>query len=512
MAMKQLRRVVQLGFLALFVTLLVGATARPVRAPDESSLFLRADPLAMLASVLSGSLHSPLANARIALEPFIPALAMLGLTALFGRFFCGWICPLGTCIDLGDKALSGRKRRGRRDRGQAPRAKYYVLAGVLASAVAGGQIGWLLDPIPLLTRTFATSGYGAGVWLYNLGVVHGRRLLLAAGIRAYPVGHVGFSLSALVVVICLAILALGLLSRRYWCRNLCPLGALLGLVGRFGIWKRQVTERCSNCKICARSCKMNAIPRDQPRRTITPECILCYDCISCKGLKSTSIGINRLMELGADGHVDVGKRQLIYSIGGGIAYGAVASLGLSRRALPGRLLRPPGALVRQDDTIAPMGERQFRELCLRCGECMRACPTHGLQPAVGQAGLDGIFTPVLVPRVGECAEACTACGDVCPSGALTRFTIPEKRDEIRIGRASVDPATCLCWQMGDNYRLCLLCVEQCPYGAVVARDRLGARRPVVDFPEKCTGCGKCEKECPVKPGAAITVSRLEDGR
>jgi ferredoxin len=156
-----------------------------------------------------------------------------------------------------------------------------------------------------------------------------------------------------------------------------------------------------------------------------------------------------------------------------------------------------------------MTEDEFRELCVRCGNCMRACPTGGLQPALSQAGLDGVFTPVLVPQIGWCEQQCNACSRVCPTGALRPHTIEEKAD-IKLGLASVDPERCLSWQRGDDYKLCLVCVEHCPYQAVVAEMEEGQLRPFVR-PDKCVGCGQCEHFCPEGDSgaaAAITVSRL----
>jgi NAD-dependent dihydropyrimidine dehydrogenase PreA subunit len=124
-----------------------------------------------------------------------------------------------------------------------------------------------------------------------------------------------------------------------------------------------------------------------------------------------------------------------------------------------------------------------------------------------EAGWDGVFTPVLKPKVGWCERNCTACGDVCPTGALRPFLIEEK-PKILIGLADISPATCLAWQRGPYYKLCLVCDEQCSYDAVKWIEEGGVKRPVVEA-DVCTGCGICEAKCPVQPEAAITVSRRE---
>ncbi|MBC7288141.1 MAG: 4Fe-4S dicluster domain-containing protein, partial [Armatimonadetes bacterium] len=291
---------------------------------------------------------------------------------------------------------------------------------------------------------------------------------------------------------------------RFWCRTICPLGALLGLVARWGIWRR-VVEGCVGCKRCAGECKMGAIPRDRPEQTLTAECILCYDCIVCP-----KPGISRIaLAPSAAGHrhtTGTTRREFLAAAGGGLIYGAVAATSLARRPLSDKLIRPPGAIKRlPDGRIELLSEEEFRAACVRCGNCMKVCVTGGLQPAVLEAGWDGFYTPILVPTVGWCEQSCTACGEVCPSGALRPFR-PEEKARIVIGRAHVDRNQCLSWRPGSLYKLCLVCAEHCPYGAInVIVDR-GQRRPVVNE-EKCVGCGLCENKCPVTPQKAIKVQR-----
>jgi formate hydrogenlyase subunit 6/NADH:ubiquinone oxidoreductase subunit I len=78
-----------------------------------------------------------------------------------------------------------------------------------------------------------------------------------------------------------------------------------------------------------------------------------------------------------------------------------------------KLIRPPGALP----------EPQFLAKCVKCGECMKVCPTNGLQPTLSEAGTEGIWTPVLVPRVGYCEYYCSLCTQVCPTGAIEELTV-----------------------------------------------------------------------------------------
>jgi polyferredoxin len=491
------RRAVQIACLLLFIFLLTRATF-PVEGPLAPQLFLQMDLLAALTTTVSGH--------RLPVMMFWAAVGTLVVTLVVGRVFCGWICPLGTCIDISDTLLWRRRKRSRA-KANRPRVKFLVLAAAIASAALGIQIGWFLDPIPLITRAFALVLYPLTAMGQSFIAIYGRKQLMAMeqSWEPWPIRH--FQLSLVAAAVFVGILALGALSRRYWCRTLCPLGALLGLIGRFGLLKRRVADSCVGCKLCVRDCKMGAIPDDEPRTTKLPECILCLDCIKCPEAETTSFGLCWLPE-GARRPVDVTRRQTIQALAGGAAYGLAASTMLGRAEHHPKLIRPPGAILRKRGKPVLMPEDQFRDLCIRCGECMKACVTGGLQPAVAESGWDGVFTPVLKPRVGWCERDCTACGEVCPTGALRPFHKDEKPD-IQIGLAAIDANRCLAWQKEKYYKLCLVCDEQCSYDAVQwITDEQGFKRPVVDA-ETCTGCGICEAKCPVQPEAAITVSRCE---
>ncbi len=486
---KRLRRWVQLVCLFFFFWLLYHARWTP-EGITPPPVFLRADLLVP----------------RNYLAWFIPAVIVLVATIFIGRVFCGWICPLGTIIDISD-TIFWRRRSGERARYGRPQWKYYILGVVLVAALFGTQLAWVADPIPLLTRTAATVFYPLSLGAYNLIVVHGQSLLREWGLYLSPVAVPRFSLAIVVGVMFVAILMLSYFARRMWCRSLCPLGALLAFLGRFSLLKRYVSPACTSCLRCTNVCKMGAIPDDQPEKTYTAECILCYDCLVCPTPGVSDIGFYPRRAAGADAATRASKRAFIGALGAGLAYGVAARFGWRRPQHHPKLIRPPGATVHEaSGDLRRMTEAQFRALCVRCGRCMRACPTGGLQPVIHQAEFDGLYTPVLIPQIGFCEQNCNACGQVCPSGALQPFTIAEKSD-IRLGSAEINTDTCLSWQRGEDYRLCLICAEHCPYGAIDTPIIDGQRRPVVN-PAKCVGCGECEHFCPTAPRRSITVSRL----
>jgi NAD-dependent dihydropyrimidine dehydrogenase PreA subunit len=142
---------------------------------------------------------------------------------------------------------------------------------------------------------------------------------------------------------------------------------------------------------------------------------------------------------------------------------------------------------------------------------MRACPTHGLQPAFDQAGLEGLWTPLLVPRLGYCDYSCAACGQACPVQAIPPLGLPDKRAHV-IGKAYLDQNRCIAWA---DHRDCIVCEEMCPLPekAVYLEKRDFAQPDgsavTVQVPHvdrgKCIGCGICEFKCPLNGEAAIRV-------
>jgi ferredoxin len=133
--------------------------------------------------------------------------------------------------------------------------------------------------------------------------------------------------------------------------------------------------------------------------------------------------------------------------------------GLAGAGRDAGLIRPPGAL----------DEERFLARCIRCGQCMRICPGNIIQPALLEAGVQGLWTPAVNYRIGRsgCQPNCIACGQVCPTAAIRPLSLDEKQGTgdfaaqgpIRMGTAFVDRGRCLPWAMD---RPCLVCHELCP--------------------------------------------------
>jgi ferredoxin len=494
--LRGIRRGVQIGFLALFVMLFFAATY-PLYSYIRPDLFLQLDPLAVGSALI--------AHSGIELSRAWPALVVVAATVLFGRLFCGWVCPLGTVIDISDHLFF--RRVPPRKRVVWPRLKYYLLAAGLIAALFSVQLVHLIDPIPVLTRTMATVAHPVGLRAYNVAAA------LGAGRYAEPRP---FHENLVFLTIFVAVLLLGAYGRRFFCRNLCGLGALLAVLGRYGVLKRRCTDACTECLRCVVECKMSAIPPN-PHGTVLRECILCWDCDDVCPVGASPVGwVPRAQSPGDEVRLGLTRRRLVGAMASGFAYAVAAKTGAASAHRTGKFIPPPGALHVMSQaglTERAYAVEDFLATCVRCGECMKACITTALQPALGEGGFEAFWAPIIVPRIGFCEPQCNVCGTVCPTGALRFFWVAEKKHLI-CGIATINQSTCIAWY---DDRDCLACNEACGYQAVEMKEiplergdgrRVLHRRPVM-VEDKCTGCGECEKACPVKPDAAIYVVALE---
>jgi polyferredoxin len=434
------RRISQGFFLALFfwfcVVSSVGIAFWQLRGWPVN-WFLQLDPLVALATALT---------TRVLPAGLWWALVTVTVTLVLGRVFCGWLCPFGTMQQivgwLGRRGKSVKERIELNRYRSAQGIKYLILAALLAAAAAGLLQTGLLDPIPLAQRSIS---------LAVLAIVDVPAGALSVEPRYYEGG-------ALIGAVFLAFLLLSLVIPRFFCRFACPLGALLGLLSRFSLWRiGKSTPECTNCRLCDRDCEGACSPGGGIR---TGECLVCMNCLD-------GCSIHDLMRYDTDppaGGViegsDTGRRAFLTAVFAGVA--TVPLIRLTGRSganwNPG-LIRPPGSLTEDD----------FLGLCLKCGQCMRVCPTNVLQPLALRAGPEALWTPALNNRVGTsgCQLNCVACGNVCPTGAIRPLALDEKLGKgafkdagpVRIGTAFMDHGRCLPWAMD---RPCIVCEENCP--------------------------------------------------
>ena len=503
------RKIVQavslLAFFVLFILLVKGVQLGNTNQADAAAFPLRLDPLVVLSQLLAS---------RTFLIGSSAALIVILLTLLFGRVWCGWLCPLGTLLDW----FPIRRWEGKRARVSDSwrRGKYILLLTILISALFTNLTLLVFDPLTILYRTLSTAVWpaldqlitsgeaalfkisflGPAVSRFDSGV---RRVLL-------PTIPVFYRYAWLNALFFLGIIGLNGLAPRFWCRYLCPLGGMLGLISKGAVVKCQIEEAsCTSCQLCEPVCPTEAIRGGENSRCDHSECIMCLRCQEECSQGAVSFPLQP--SLSAWHEFDPGRREAVTALGA-----ALVGLGLFQSARPAQ--RPHPQLIRPPGTLG----NDFLSQCVRCGECLAACPTGAIQLSLGESGLEGVWTPILIPRLGYCDYSCHACGQACPVEAIPPLSLEEKREQV-IGKAYLDHDRCLAW--ADNTD-CIVCEEMCPLPekAITLReaefvDEQGSQRfiqqPYVNR-DLCIGCGICEYQCPVPGEAAIRVYTPDPSR
>ncbi len=183
---------------------------------------------------------------------WLGAIVAYGLVA--GRGFCGWFCPFGTLNDL----LSFRKVRINK---LASYSKYAILLGTILAAWAFADT--------MFCKICPAASIEASIPYLFLGVAHVNRPFLI---------HIATLSATLVGMVVIA---------RFWCRYLCPMGALLGLFNRVSFFHLSLnTDRCSRCGLCADSCPMGLKPHEDYDNH---NCIKCGECIQACSLDALTL-------------------------------------------------------------------------------------------------------------------------------------------------------------------------------------------------------------------------------
>ncbi|MGD2030398.1 MAG: 4Fe-4S binding protein [Desulfobacterales bacterium] len=524
-----IRRVSQTFFLVFFIFLLVESrlpqdiyldysialdAKQDVELDYPIKYFFQLDPLIWITSLISG-------------HPWIKgfgwSLGVVFLTFLFGRIFCGFICPLGTLHHMASYIRPPLKKQRLVSANQKhynQRFKYFLLILFLMSALLGLNLTGLLDPISFLFRSLALAvfpGVGTGIKeLLDLAAQSDIKILnyisYTGEVLISPVfgyGYKAFKSAWFIGLLFLFILFLNRIRPRFWCRTLCPLGALLGVFSRFSMLRLEKDpEKCTNCNLCLLSCQGAASP-GPGQEWDTSECMFCFNCFnSCP---ENAIGFKFAWPPHVSKKPDMGRRAVLGGLLAGLSFPLFGRLdGRSRHISDARLIRPPGALP----------EKDFLKLCQRCGLCMKVCPTNAINPTLTEAGMAGFWTPNLIMTQGYCEYTCTLCSGVCPTGAIRNLTGKEKIESpIRIGSAYIDRGRCLPWSGNGP---CIVCEEHCPTSPKAIRliqgtslsptgKKINVKLPYVDL-KCCVGCGICEYKCPVKGNPAIRVIAAGESR
>mgnify|MGYP000872516504 CR=1 FL=1 len=569
MKIVNIRRISQVFFFTLFVGFCIVSTIGQEFWQIRNwpvNWFLYLDPLISLGTALT---------THTLYWPLLWSLAVVILTIILGRFFCGWMCPFGALHQfvgfVGNRKKSTAQKIQLNKYRKAQCIKYIILILLLAMAafpsIGTTLLTGILDPIPLVTRSF------------NIAILS----IFDRSVDVTSVTPRFYEGAWLMGVVFIAAILLNLVIPRFYCRFLCPLGALFGILSRFSIWRiGKVQDKCRECKLCEKACEGGCHPSGNIRIS---ECVLCFNCREdCKDeLMAYQTSQSKAGEIT---NPDISRRGFVLSFAGGVFATPAIRLGnLLGANWKHQQIRPPGALA----------EDEFLNRCLKCGQCMRICPTNIIQPDGIQNGIEKLWTPVLNYRIGSsgCQYNCVACGQICPTSAIRPITLDEKHGTgefsssgpIKMGTAFFDRNRCLPWSMD---RPCIVCEENCPLspkaiytietfntirdGQLVVNEsdyhiiyieqtlepgkfasgdyyasyngkrikitanaansielseeieieqapaagsiieiQVRLQRPYVDI-EKCIGCGICEHECPVSGLKAIRVSAVGETR
>jgi polyferredoxin len=535
------RRFAQIFFFALFMYFLFQTGFRGsfaakadavIRLPLPVEAFLLADPFVAAMTLLS---------THTVYRGLLWSLGLLAVTLVFGRVFCGWICPFGTLHHFFGWILPSRIGRGghRVEANKThtyQRVKYYLLYAFLVAGVAGSAIGGLFDPICIAVRSIGLGVIPAAQYLAGRGLgtaqeVHSRPLQSAAdhtqdflAQTVWQSRQFHFHQTWLVLFLFVALLFANRFIPRFWCRVLCPLGAFLGVFARYALFGMEKDHaKCTDCNLCLVNCQ----GADSPQGGVKwrqDECHMCMNCetacpedvIKFKFLPNRKSAVTR---------PDTERRTALAALGAGAMFIPAARIADTLDVnYHSKVIRPPGAVE----------ERAFLERCIRCAECMKVCPNNALHPALFEAGIEGLWTPILIARIGYCEHSCVLCGQVCPTGAIQKITEKEKLGQgvppVKIGTAFYNQGRCLPWSMQTP---CIVCEEFCPTSpkaiwveevdAQVREQKPGPngeppgmktvhlQRPHVD-PSLCIGCGACEKVCPVQDDPAVYITSVGETR
>lgn len=475
------RRIVQSACMVAFLVLLLYVCwpygsrdyAAEMQAKEliDAESFLALDPLLSLSTALA---------ARMWVWSLSWAAVVVLICLVIPRGFCAYVCPLGTLIDIFDWAVGRHVKMLRmKTEGWWSNLRYFILALTLISAAFGLLLSGFVAAIPLVTR-----GLVFILGPLQLGIVRDWYLI--------PPMNAGHLVS---IVLFLLVLSLGLLRRRFWCRYLCPTGALFSLAILLRLTDRKVETACIECGRCSDACSFGAIAADYGTRALN-----CTFCQSCGGVCPVE-AINftgRWDKVGvkprAADYPSSSRRSFLGGMAGAAAAGVAAPILVAEATA--KPVRPPGSVP----------EEKFLQLCVRCGECFKACPNNVLQPIGFDQGLDALWTPQVVADWAGCEPTCNNCGQVCPTGAI-RALPPEEKRAARIALAVVNERTCLPYAGRED---CRMCVDECAAAGYEAIEfiRVGGEldedgapvegsgylAPVV-LAEKCVGCGLCQMRC-----------------
>ncbi len=284
------RRVVQTFFLILFFYLVVQTTFHPINQTGGwVTFFFELDPLILLASWI---------GTHKIISSLLLSLVTLAVTLVIGRWFCGWVCPFGALHHFFSGLRGGRLKEKMESGGYTrwQKSKYYIVVFFLVSALLGFNLAGWLDPFSFFYRSTTIALYpsvqaaiqGIFGWIYQADPALGEWHLTSISEPPYEVLRRYFLVleqphyfwTLLIGILFGVVVGLNFFRARFWCRYICPLGALLGVVGKNPSLRLVKNEdACHDCRICLPDCQGAAEPQSHGGWK-PAECFYCWNCES----------------------------------------------------------------------------------------------------------------------------------------------------------------------------------------------------------------------------------------
>lgn len=462
----------------------------------------------------SGALHSYFGwMAKLQFIPallassFVTLIAIVVITVLFGRIYCSVICPLGIYQD-GIAHLAEKRKKNRYSFKRRKRYSYYI-GLIFFLLIAFGFTGYaiFIEPYSIFGR-FASNIFSPVYRLINNMLAY-----FAERWNSYAFYHVDVyvkSLPMFIVAIAylLIITVLALTNGRWYCNSICPVGAVLGCLSKFSLFKPHFDEeKCVSCGLCEKNCRCSAI--DSKKHEIDySKCVSCFNCVSKCNKGAMKYGYYKYFKVTEEPKVigDEGKTSRKTFIATVATIATASALHAQEKVVDGGLAtilekKAPKRIT----PLKPAGSESlenFSSKCTGCQLCVQNCPNDVLRAS---SKLDTFMQPEMSYERGYCRPECTACSEVCPAGAIHKIT-REQKSSIKIGHAVWIDRNCIPLRDGVE---CGNCAHHCPTGAITMMpydpdDAASHKIPLVNT-ERCIGCGACEHICPARPFSAIYV-------
>ncbi len=362
------------------------------------------------------------------------------MTLIFGRIYCSLLCPFGIFQDL----IGLIRGETGEFRPNLP-FKYFIAAITFGAMIGGSAI--------IIRYIEPYTYFGSAISLSIIGLV------------------------ALVVVGILAIF-----KKRLFCTDICPVGAVLGLISKISLLKMHINSKeCLSCGMCERNCPAGCIDLSEDNiDNVT--CVKCLKCMSQCPREAISYGIKPKEEL----KFNIKRRDFIITsvalvvLGGMVKAGMEISKKVAEKVKD--IILPPGSA----------NKNRMLNKCLNCNLCIKNCPNNILVKSNSEFG--AVHIDYTKGR-GFCEYDCKKCSEVCPSGAIKKITLEEKKT-TKIAVSVINPDECI---------KCGSCERACPVNAITIDND---QKVVVDA-SKCIGCGKCQAVCPHSAIEIFAVNEQE---